>query len=301
LFVIDLFCFPGCFTTADGVTEAFQLFHPQFSSLYAWRSIGVSSYHAGQFSLRRRTGGLQFDLNYTWSKSRDMGSDAERISLFEGFGLGGQVINAWNPRQLLAVSDFDTTHQVNANLVWELPLGKDRRWGAGWSGAADAVLGGWQIANLFRWTTGYPFGIGPGLGNWPTNWELTGAVFNTQPVQTGRFIDADGDPNMFNGVTNPLQFFRFAHPGESGQRNNFRGDGYFSIDLGLSKSWTMPWSESHKVKFGWEIFNVTNTPRFDVAEGVLFNGSITDSTNLGKYTKTLTRPRIMQFALRYSF
>ena len=44
-----------------------------------------------------------------------------------------------------------------------------------------------------------------------------------------------------------------------------RGDGYFSTDLGLSKRWILPWGdERHSLQLRWEVFNVTNSVRFDV-------------------------------------
>ena len=100
-------------------------FNKQFHSLYAWRSIGNANYHALQASLRKRMSqGVQFDFNYTYSKSIDISSDAERIDAYSG--LGGQVINSWDPNALRAVSDFDTTHQFNANWVVELPFGRGK-------------------------------------------------------------------------------------------------------------------------------------------------------------------------------
>src|SRR5260370_7564707 len=68
--------------------------------------------------------GVQFDFNYTFSKSIDISSDANRIT-DEG-GLGGQVIKAWDPNSLRAASDFDLRHQINANWIAELPFGKRR-------------------------------------------------------------------------------------------------------------------------------------------------------------------------------
>ena len=44
--------------------------------------------------------GLQFDLNYTYSKSIDIGSNAERINHFQGSGFASQVLNSWFPNQL---------------------------------------------------------------------------------------------------------------------------------------------------------------------------------------------------------
>src|SRR5437763_14178503 len=101
--------------------------------------------------------GLQFDLNYTFSKSIDQGSNAERVSLFEGNanfagGFGDQVLNAWDPKQLRAVSDFDTTHQINASWVWAVPVGRRRHFGCGLGRVADALSGGWSLAGLSRST-----------------------------------------------------------------------------------------------------------------------------------------------------
>ncbi|HZP63009.1 MAG TPA: carboxypeptidase-like regulatory domain-containing protein [Terriglobales bacterium] len=300
LFVADLLGLPG-FATVNGVTGPTQLFDGQFSSLYAWRSIGNSSYHGLQLMLKRRmTSGLQFDFNYTLSKSIDIGSNAERINEFEGFGFASQVINSWSPKQLRAVSDFDTRHQINSNWTWELPFGIGRRWGSSAHGAAEALLGGWQISGLFRWSSGLPFTIGPGLGFWATNWQLTSAaVLNGSAPKTGTFIDSGGNPNVFKDPAAAVSAFRFAYPGESGQRNELRGPGYFGIDSSLSKSWKI--QESKELTFRWEVFNVTNSVRFDVGTMSFNNASISTASTFGRYTQTLTRPRIMQFALRFAF
>src|SRR2546429_4519163 len=47
-----------------------SFFNPQYSSLYAWRSASNGNYHAMQVNLRHRMEhGVQFDFNYTFSKS----------------------------------------------------------------------------------------------------------------------------------------------------------------------------------------------------------------------------------------
>ncbi|MBZ5526270.1 MAG: hypothetical protein LAN71_00005, partial [Acidobacteriia bacterium] len=79
--------------------------------------------------------------------------------------------------------------------------------------------------------------------------------------------------------------------------NQLRGDGFAGLDLGLAKSWRMPWKESHKLRLRWEVFNVLNLHRFDV-QSVDTN---LDSGSFGLYTGLLTNPRVMQFALRYEF
>ena len=118
--------------------------------------------------------------------------------------------------------------------------------------------------------------------------------------QTGTFLDANGNPNMFRDPTAALAAFRFPYPGESGNRNAVRGPGFFGIDTGVSKSWRL--AESQALRFSWETFNVTNSVRFgfDLANG---NGlpSIGTTGTFGDYNQTLTKPRVMQFALRYTF
>jgi hypothetical protein len=290
-------CFPAC-ATLNGVTAPFQFFDDQYSSLYAWRSVGNSNYHSGQLSLRHAMSrGLQFDVNYTFSKSIDVGSNAERINQFEGGGFASQIINSWSPNQLRAVSDFDTRHQINSNWLYELPFGRQRAYGAGMSRWQDAVVGGWQVSGLFRWSSSLPFSIGPGLGFWATNWELTSAaILNGPAPKTGSFIDKDGDPNVFKDFTSAINSFRFSHPGESGQRNELRGPGIFGIDLGVGKVWRI--NDAQSVRFSWETFNLTNSVRFDAASG---NGSLANGTSFGKFIKTLSEKRVMQFSLRYSF
>ena len=83
-----------------------------------------------------------------------------------------------------------------------------------------------------------------------------------------------------------------------GNRNVIRGDGYFGIDLGLAKRWIMPWSDKHSLQFRWEVFNVTNSNRFNIQTGSLF---LDTSSTFGNYTGLITNPRTMQFALRYEF
>jgi hypothetical protein len=284
------------------VTGPYTFVDPQFAALYTWRSVSNAAYNGLQVNLRRHMNhGLQFDFNYTYSKSIDLSSDAYRIN-DEG-GLGGQIINPWNPKAgLRAVSDFDLTHQVNANWIWELPFGKGRWIANGAGKGVDAVIGGWQLSGLARWTSGFPVGVGNGA-QWPTNWELSG--FGTQIAHvhtTGATKNPDGTVNIFGTAADAANVinndFRPDFPGEVGNRNTLRGDGFAGVDLGLSKRWIMPYSEHHSVQFRWEVFNALNLTRFDVQSLSL---SLTNGSNFGNYTGLLTNPRVMQFALRYEF
>jgi hypothetical protein len=306
-------CFPACATIGGKLSQGYDFYSPQFSSLFAWRSIGNSAYNAGQFSLRHRSGGLEFDLNYTYSKSIDQGSNAERVNEFEGFGFGSQIINSWFPRQNRGVSDFDTTHIVNANWVYQLPFGRGKRFGSGMGKFANAVFGGWTVSGLWRWSSGYPFSLfSP---EWATNFQLeTPAVpVSKARPKTGSFIVAQAgggtgpnvfqDPGITDSSTNPnaaINLFRPAFPGEAGLRNGLRGPGTFNIDTGVAKTWHI--TESQFIKFAWQMFNMTNSARFDVGTmSINGNTSLSNSSSFGNFSSTLSNPRVSEFSLRYTF
>ncbi|MCU1305471.1 MAG: hypothetical protein JWN45_166 [Acidobacteriaceae bacterium] len=302
LFVADLLCLPACAQLAGQPAggQPFNFFDDQWSSLYSWRSIGNSAYHALQFTLKHpMSSGLQFDFNYTFSKSIDVGSNAERVNVFETDfgGFGDQVINSWSPNQLRGVSDFDMRHQITADWVWQVPFGRGRHFASGMGKVADAIFGGWGFSGIAHWTSGLPWSMGSGSG-WPTNWELQGlAVQTSNPGRVGVFHDSQGNPTMFKDSTKAKNAFRFPYPGESGQRNELRGPGYFEIDTGVQKAWKL--TEQQQVKFAWETFNLTNSVRFDAALSA-DNFALTFG-QFGQYTNTLSKPRVMQFSLRYEF
>ncbi|HLW84778.1 MAG TPA: carboxypeptidase-like regulatory domain-containing protein [Candidatus Sulfotelmatobacter sp.] len=306
--ILDAFCFPAC-AGATG-TNAFQYYQPQFSSLYGWQSRGNSDYNGLQVSLRHAmSSGLLFDFNYTYSKSIDVGSNAERVNGFESSGLAfnSQVINAFSPDLWRAPSDFDTTHQFNSNWVWDVPYGNGRHWAA--KGLMNGVFGGWGLNGLYRWTSGFPFSVEAGNG-WATDFELQGSSILTGPKpKTGVFIDSSGNPTVFKnpqsitcacfaGAATNSTNFRATYAGEAGQRNNFRGPGFFGIDAGLAKTWSV--REGNTLRFAWEVFNATNAVRFD-ASGSLIGQTLVGITGFGKFNSTLTQPRVMQYSLRFSF
>ena len=293
---LDTYCFPGNCSTLG----PYAYWDDQFSSMFSWRTTGTSNYNALQAILRRHFGGLEFDFNYTYSKSQDENSNAERVNEYENGGgsavaYSGQVVNAWMPNQLYSVSDFDTTHQINANWIYDLPFGRGKRWGGSSGYLVNGLLGGWQISGLARWTSGFPFSISTYA--FPTNYEQDSrAVLLGAAPRTGAFIDSNGDPNVFQAGPAAASAFRFAYPGESGQRNNLRGPGYFGVDMSLAKLWTF--AESQSLRFSWDVFNVTNAVRFDVGS---LSQYLLYQPSLGDFTQTLTKPRVMQFGLRYSF
>ncbi len=286
-----------------------SFYNPQYVSLFAQRSIGFSNYNALQMTLRHQMGhGVQFDFNYTYSKSIDLCSDAERLGSSGSLNFSGgcQMFNAWSPNLFRAVSDFDTTHQLNANWIVDLPFGRGRVIAGGVSRGLDAVIGGWQLSGLFRWTSGFPYTIYNNPADYPTDWYWEGAAMPTvSHITSGAYHQADGNVNLFPKPAAAESMFDPALPGQVGVRNFVRGDGYFGIDLGLSKRWAMPWNDKQNLALRWEVFNVTNSTRFDFNDQN--SGSASESNNsiavpnFGNYTHLMTNPRVMQFALRYEF
>jgi len=235
------------------------------------------------------------EFNYTWSKSIDLASRPESSTT-------GVIINAFQRDQFRAPSDYDARHQWNANFVFGIPVGRGRAL-LDKGGVVDAIFGGWQISGLYRQSTGLPTSVGNGRF-WPTNWNLTGNATATGTFESGTTRNAPAPPsgtpgvNLFPNPSKAVEAFSYTLPGQTGGRNIVRGDGNFNIDFGLGKSFRMPYSENHSVQFRWEVFNATNTARFDPLAVTADLGSL---GTFGKYTDTLTLPRVMQFALRYEF
>ncbi|MGB8459748.1 MAG: carboxypeptidase-like regulatory domain-containing protein [Candidatus Acidiferrum sp.] len=277
----------------------YTFYNPQYATLYVWRTMGTSNYNALQADLKHKMShGVQFDFNYTFSKSIDLSSDAERVGTIGG--TGSQIQNAWSPYQFRGVSDFDATHQITANWIVDLPFGRNRFVGRNANRALDAVIGGWQLSGLGRWTSGFPFSVGNGY-QWPTNWDLSGNGIKTGAVRTGTFYDPnnEGAVNIFSSLAAAANSFREPLPGEAGQRNNLRGPGFFTVDMDLAKRWKMPWSEGQSLQLRWGVYNVTNSKRFDPLS---INGSLdVYGSTFGDFTRLSTKPRVMEFALRYEF
>lgn len=299
---------PLCQYYAVGGPNAF--YTPQYASLSTLRTIGFSNYNAMQVTLRHQMShGVQFDFNYTYSKSIDLCSDAERLGNNGALNFNGgcQIFNAWSPYLFRSVSDFDATHQFNSNWILDLPFGRGRAIASHVNRGLDSVIGGWQLSGLFRLTSGFPYTIYNNGAYFPTDWYWEGAAISTtNSVQTGAFKNSGGTVNIFKDPATAQNLFLPALPGQVGTRNPIRGDGYFGVDLGLSKRWAMPWSEKQSLALRWEVFNVTNSTRFDFND--LSSSGVSESNNsigvgqrFGNYTHLMTNPRVMQFALRYEF
>jgi hypothetical protein len=298
LFLLDV---PGAISPdCTSNNTCYRFFDPQYSSLYAWSSMGTSSYNGLQLALHQQTiHGMQFDAYYTFSKSLDLGSDSERTgpTATGSGGYSSQIINVYNPRGNRGPSDYDVRHAVTINAIGALPFGRGKLIGGNMNRLMDTLIGGWSLSGLTHWTSGLPWSSVDGLG-WNTDWaDQSWNVATGRIPSGGHQNDSNGEPNAFRNQSAAVSDVRPPYAGESGERNFYRGDGYFSIDTGVSKIFSI--RERNQIKFAAEAFNTTNSVRFDPA--TINNDPYFGASVYGEYTSLLTQGRRMQFSLRYSF
>ncbi|MFL6228741.1 MAG: hypothetical protein ACJ741_08180, partial [Pyrinomonadaceae bacterium] len=281
-------------------------FQSQYAALSSFSTIANSNYHGATLSIRERLGNsLTMDFNYTFSKSMD---DASGLQTSGSYG-SAFILNPLRQHDNYSVSDFDVRHIVNFNSVWQLPVGHGRLLFDTTNKVVNGVLGGWQLSSIFRYNSGLPISAPFDDARWATNWEVQSNGVRTRAIDdcsTRGDIDA---PALFGcNRTAAYQGFRNPKPGETGDRNVFRLPGYVVLDMGLSKSFTMPWSETHKLQLRFEAFNVTNTQRMGSLRGgrdgygiVLDPQNNTPPQNWGTYSGIQGERRVMQFGFRYQF
>ena len=212
--------------------------------MYSWASIGDSNYNGGQLVLRHAMShGMQMELSYTFSKSLDMGSDDERTvySSSTGSSVGSSfsaILNAWNPQSELRAPPTSTSVTwLPRSWVADLPFGKGK-WSASHSSTwMDRVIGGWQLSGVgpLDQRTSFQRDQRRGLGN-----QLAGEKqHDPDRAHPDRHATSApmALPTSFANPAQALAELQNPYPGEAGQRNNFRGDGYFGIDARLAKNW----------------------------------------------------------------
>ncbi len=269
----------GCYT----------FFPLQGSSMPTWMNAGTAAFHALTFSLRRGlTSGLTFDFNYTWSHAIDDGSAAE-----SGAGQQGAAIqNIFNTHEFRGSSDFDMRHNITANVLYPLPIGRGRTLLSGAHGWLNELVGGWQISSLIRYHSGIPTTVGGELA-YNANYWLSSLAIATGPVSSGVHTDQNKYPSMFSN-TSVSNMFVDELPGHTGQRAVLRLPGMFVADMAVVKTFAMPW-EGQRLTFRAEAFNVFNNVNFsNPSLSLQAPGTFGEFQQVGD-------PRVMQFALRYEF
>ncbi len=279
--------FPNCIV----VTGCYTFYPPQSSSNSMWSNVGFSTFNAGTLTLRKPfSNGLSFDFNYTLSHAIDNGGAAEA-------GRGAHsaiVLNPFDYGAFRGSADFDIRHNINANSMYELPFGRNKRFLADAPGWVDHVAGGWQISTIMRYGSALPTAIAY-TGLWPTNFSHTTVAYPVDPnYETRVQLNDRGNPSIFSTTEQAASNWRPMLPGEVGSRAAVRLDDVLNFDIALAKAIRMPW-EGHRIQFRAEAFNAFNNVNF-------FNPSLDGNTpsNFGEF-RQVQPPRVMQFALRYEF
>ena len=242
----------------------------------SFREIDTNSgatYHSLQLSLNKRfSKGLTVLGSYTFSK------------LLDYFSAQNQAATSQDPYNLRgdrSRSSNDRRHVFNMTIVYQLPaFGKGLAWKA---------LGGWELASMTSIVSGAPVNITTGVDA-----SLTG-VGNDRPDLIGNPVRShSGTDDMLARFFDPAAFVS-NQPGRYGNvgRNLINGVAQSSTDLALVKAFPIG-DRFGKIQFRAEFYNALNQVNF---------GGPTASLNNRNFGRILSAgsPRILQFALRYTF
>jgi hypothetical protein len=293
---------PGAVTlVANGFSPFFFQPYPQFTgAVNVIDSNDRSRYNALEIQVSRRSSkGLAFQASYTLAKSEDTRSFDPALTLLTRGGTGQSAANTpfdINNRDLnYARSDFDRRHALQGYVLYELPFGKGRRWGANWSRATEILLGGVNVSGVLRRYSGRPFTVFSG-SNTLSQVVFTPASCNGCSPDFGGTTLENGQNVFFTAEQRAKFFVPAAGEASNVGRNFFNGPAFFNLDMTLGKKFRF--TETQDLEIRVEAQNVTNTPSFAVPDGNLILTSGSFGQILGSTTST---SRKIQFVAKYNF
>jgi hypothetical protein len=324
-------CTPGSVggtPTAGGATSA-QI-NPTFGAIRYMYWNTDSRYHGLDVSLDKRFAhGLQFQVSYTFAKSLD--DDSQTIA---GDTFGNGINSPWwfLPKLFYGPSDFNVTHDVSINALYDIPTPKS------FTGIANMLLGGWELGGIFSYNSGVPttpINNGDPLGLSNGGADQFGPLVKVpgcDPINHGYANSLAGAPlwinakcyteptvptSMLTSLPYPCGGFPGAPAPPAGQtwcanlapgnvlRNSIYGPRLFNMDFSVLKNFPVKRiSEQFNVQFRAEMFNITNHDNFvppqpnsgDTNSGI-YNGD-GSVAGTGTISGLATDPREIQFALK---
>jgi hypothetical protein len=264
--------------------------YPQFGTIQGNLGASVSNYNSLQVQVNRRfTRGLTFNANYVWSHFLD-----DQDSAGWGGRGGTQVYqNAYNPAANYGSSNFDVRNALKGSLVYQLPVGKGKRF-LNSNPYLDALVGGWQTSATMVVHSGQPFTVVTTSNN---------AAADNPGSSASQFPDVIGNPRLSHPtIQNWYNVAAFAQPAPGAfgdeRRNSLVGPDLSEIDFSLGKNFAL--REGIGLQFRIDGYNVFNHPSFGLPNtGVAFaNGAPTSSSSI---TSTTIGPRAFQLNARVSF
>ena len=266
--------------------------NPNLGAGFFWYTEGNTSYNALQGDISHRfSHGLQFRVNYTWSKDLDMNSGltgAQANNQAQMILDRNDLHRDWGP------SAYNIPNQVGISGTYQLPFGKGKPWANSFAGVGNRLVSGWQFNTIVTLLSGFPFT--PQIGS---NRSGDGDTRNpdrpsVNPTFSGPVVL--GSPNQWfnpDAVVLPIA----GTYGNLG-RGVYSGPGLADMDASLFKSTAI--TERTNLQFRAEFFNALNHSNFGTPNATVFsNGAISPSAGL--ITTTATTSRQIQFGLKLIF
>jgi hypothetical protein len=288
-------------TTGRPLPDAFLRPYPGYGDINFLTNSGSSRYDALQVQVNRRfTHGLQFGVAYTYSGSKDYGSNDQsqlQVPLY-------QDVKDW----AYGYAQYDQRHVAVINYTWDLPRASRLLK----LPIVAAIFDNWQISGITAFVSGQPLSVGVANNFMSTTFTtVDGADLNGGGDGSRVIVTGDPQPNGFDRtVTQWFDPSVFARPAvgqivAASQYGNTARDvirlpGVDNWDITLFKN--VPLGGTRQFQLRWEIYNIFNhtqfmtldtTPRYDAAGNQV-------NANFGSVTAARS-PRIMQASLRFLF
>ena len=276
----------GC---GPGGTAFAPKFGP-FTTVANANDVGSARYDSLQIKAETKSArhGLYALFGYTYSRNFDSGFP-DGVGTSPGatyWPLPGTKQADW------ALSQLNLNHSFTASVLYNLPFGKGKQFGNSWSGPVNTILGNWEVDAIQKITSGFPVFVVDTNNASGVNFQFNGGSVN-RPDQTCSPVASDRIvTKWFN-----TQCFTPALGGELGNANRapLYGPGFVNTDFSVIKHFPLPYRDGMMLDFRAEFFNVFNHPQF-----YLPNADI-NSAGFGALNQTVNNPRLIQFALKFTF
>ncbi|HKW26476.1 MAG TPA: carboxypeptidase-like regulatory domain-containing protein [Terriglobales bacterium] len=286
--------------------------YPNFGVISNNNDVGRAKYDSLQVKLETKSSrhGLYALLGYTYARTYDSGFP-------DGLGTppGATYWPLPNTQKLdWGLSQINLNHQFTASVLYNLPFGKGKHFGANWNGAANTILGGWEIDAIEKATSGFPLFVvnsnnspftGSGVnfqwnGNSLNRPNMVGDPNQPGPVAANPTCQAPTQIHTLTAWFNPCAFM-VAPDGELGNapRSPVSGPRFVNTDLSFIKHF--PLWEKMQLDFRAEFFNLLNHPQFFLSGGGSGMQDINQLASFAVVNETVNNPRVIQFALKLQF
>jgi hypothetical protein len=313
----------GCGPGGTALPAPYQAFCPFgfCSTILESTDQGRAHYNALQIKAETKSArhGLYALIGYTYSRTYDTGF---ADGLGSNYGATYFPLPNWQSLDW-ALSGINLNNSFTASVIYDLPFGKGKRYGSGWNGSVNTILGNWQVTVIEKITSGFPVFVvdsanGSGSGFLNNNGaSLTRPDLISDPFKAG-IVAANSNPKchllVSNGGIAPDKLstsgvyfnpcaFDHAATGKLGNisRTPLSGPDFVNTDFSVIKQFALPW-ENMGLNFRAEFFNLFNHTQFATpnAAGGLFIPDI-NAPGFGAVNSTVNNPRLVQFGLKLTF